>query len=151
MLWKSEMVVSVITSSFLMYIFVDLSDDGSCYTCNIFFVFQCNYTMSSTTCNGVINVKSYWGCCAWIMIICFLVRKIDTRTVVTAPQYTFPVWKCMIILRVCAYCSLCHIRCFGIHMTPMWHHSIFICFISVMCFFTRPSALRILAILFEFF
>ena len=27
---------------------------------------------------------------------CFLVRNIDTKTVGTEPQYTFPVWKCMI-------------------------------------------------------
>ena len=75
--------------------------------------------------------------------ICFLVRNIDTCKFVTSLQYTFPVWKCMIRLRICAHFSLYHIIWFGINMTPMWHHCIFICFIYVMCFLTRPSVLRI--------
>ena len=54
-----------------------------------FIVFQWNYTMSSTMCNDLINVKPYWGCCLWILIICFLVSKIDTWTFVIALQYTF--------------------------------------------------------------
>ena len=56
----------------------------------------------------------------------------------------------MIRLKICAYFSLCHIREFGINMTPMWHHGIFICFIYVMCFFTRPSAVIILDFIFHF-
>ena len=65
--------------------------------------------------------------------------------------YTFTVWKCIIRLRICEYCSPLHIRLFGINMTPTWHHCIFICFIYMMCFFTRTFALRILAIIFQFF
>ena len=42
------------------------------------------------------NVKPNWGCCFFMFFSCFLVRNIDTKTVNTAPQYTFPVWKCMI-------------------------------------------------------
>ena len=89
-----------------------------------FLVFQWNSTTSSTTSNDVIHVKPYWGCCLWILIICFLVRNIDTWTVGTAPQYTFPVWNFMIRLRICAHCSLFRIRCFGINMTSMWHQCI---------------------------
>ena len=129
--------------SYLMKIFV--------YTRNIFFVFQRNSTMSSTTSNDVINMKLYWGCSFRILIICFLVMKINTWTFGTAPQYTFPVWKCMIRLRICAHCSLCHIRCFGINMTPMWHHYVLICFLYVMWFLTRPFVLSILDLTFDFF
>ena len=86
------------------------------YTCNIFFVFQRNSTMSSTKCNGVINVKTDLGCCFFVFFMCFLVRKIVTWTVSTAPQYTFPVWKFILRLWICTHCSLCHIRCFGINM-----------------------------------
>ena len=96
--------------------------------------------MSSTTYNDVINVKPNWGWCVWILMICLFVRKIYTWKVSTRPQYTFSVWKCMIRLRICAHCSLYHIRWFDINMTSMWHDFIFICFIYVMLFFTRPSA-----------
>ena len=116
-----------------------------------FIVLQRNSIMSGTISNDVINVKPNWGCCFFMFLICFLVRNIDTWTVSTTPQYTFTVLKCMIRLRICAHCSFCHIRCFGINMMPMWHDSIFICFIYVMCFLTRPSALRILALSFSFF
>ena len=115
-----------------------------------FIVFQWNYTISSTTSNDVINVKPNWGCCFWILIIYLLVRKIDTRTFVTAPQYTFPLWKCIIRLKICAHINLFHTRCFGINMTSMWNHCIFICFIYVMCFFTRTSDLIILDLIFSF-
>ena len=84
------------------------------------------------------------------VFICFLIRKIDTSTVRTTPQYTFPVWKCIIRLGIFAHCSLFLIRCFGINMTPMWHHIIFICFIYVICFFTRTSALTIYDLFFNF-
>ena len=67
------------------------------------------------------------------VFIYFLVSNIYIWTFSTAPKCTFPVWKCMIRLRICAHCRLFHIRCFGINMTPMWHHCIFICFIYVMC------------------
>ena len=80
----------------------------------------------------------------------FLVRNIYTFIVSTTLQYTFPVWQCMIRLRICAHCSLCHIRCFGINMTSMCHPCIFICFIYVVFFFTRPSVLSILALSFSF-
>ena len=116
-----------------------------------YFVFQWNYTMSSTMSNDVINVKPYWGCCFWILIIFLLVRNIDTWKFGTALQYTFPVWKCTIRLRICAHYSRFHIRCFGRNMTPMWHHCIFICLIYVVWFFTRPSALRILALIIQLF
>ena len=36
-------------------------------------------------------------------------------------------------------------------MTPMWYQCIFICFIYVMCFITRPSDLSILDFIFQFF
>ena len=85
------------------------------------------------------------------MIIYFLVRKIDIWTFGTSPQYTFPVWKCMIRLRICAHCRFCHIRCFGINMKSMWNHCIFICFLYVMCFFDRSSILSILDFILEFF
>ena len=81
--------------------------------------------MSSTRCNYVINVKPYWGCCVWIMIIFVLVAKIDTYKVGKAPQYTFSVWKCMIIMMIFSHFRLCHIRCFGINMTPIWNDCIF--------------------------
>ena len=80
-----------------------------------------------------------------------MVRRIDIWTLSIAPQYTFPLWKCMIRLRICAHFSLCNIRCFGINMTPMWHKCIFICFIYVMWFFTWTSALSILDFIFEFY
>ena len=86
-----------------------------------------------------------------VLVICFLVRNIDTWTFGTSPQYIFPLYKCMIILRICAHCILCHIRRFVINMTPMWHHCIFIYFIYVMWFFTRIYALIILAFIFQFF
>ena len=89
-----------------------------------FFVFQWNSTMSSTTCNDVINVKPNWGCCFFLSFICFLDKKIYTWTVIKAPQYTFPVWKYIIRLWICEYCSICHIKCFGINMTPMWNYCI---------------------------
>ena len=54
-------------------------------------------------------------------------------------------------LRIYAHCSLWYIRLFGINMTPMWHHCIFICFIYVMWFFTRSSALSIETFIFVFF
>ena len=107
--------------------------------------------MRSTTSNDVIHVKPYWGYCFWLLIISFVVRNIDTWKFGTAPQYIFPVWQCMIILRICVKFSLCHIICFVISMTPMWYHYIFICFIYVIWFFTRTSALRILALIFQFF
>ena len=67
------------------------------------------------------------GVVCWILIIYYLVRKIDTWTVKTTQQYTFPVWKCMIRLRIYAHCIFFHIRCFGINITSMWHNSIFMC------------------------
>ena len=121
------------------------------YIRNIFIVFQWNSTTRSTKCNAMINVKPNWGCCFFILFICFLVRKIDTLAFGTAPQYTFLVWTCMIRMRICAHFSLFHIRWFGRNMIPMWHHCIFICFIYVMWVFTRPSALRILDFIFSFF
>ena len=114
-----------------------------------FLVFQCNDNMISTMFNDLINLKPNWGCCVWILMIYFLVLKIDTWTVVTAPQYIFPFWKCMIRLRICAQRSSCHIRCFGINMTSMWHDCIYIFFIYVMWFFTIPSILSLLALIFE--
>ena len=107
--------------------------------------------MNGTTSNDVINVKPNCGCFLVMFFSYFLVRNIDTWKVSTAPQYTFPVWKCMLILRICAHCSIFHIWCFGINMTSMWHHCIFICCVYVMCFLTRPSALSILALILEFF
>ena len=107
--------------------------------------------MGSTLSNDVINVKPNRGCCFLMIFIFFLVRNIDTWKVGTTPQYTFSVWKCMIRLRVCAHCSICHIRCFGINMTPIRNHCIFICFIYVMCFLTRSSALSIFAFILQFF
>ena len=89
-----------------------------------FFVFQWNSTMSSTTCNDVINVKHNWGCCVLILIIYSLVSKIYTRKVHTTPQYTFPVRHCIIRMRIYAHCSLFFIRCSGINMKLMWHHRI---------------------------
>ena len=121
------------------------------YTCNIFFVFRFNSTMSSTTCNDVTNMKPNWGCCFLMFFVCFFLSKIASWPRKTTPQYTFLVWKCMIRLMICAHCSLCRIRCFRINMMLVWHHGIFICFIYVLCFFTRPSALRILAFTFQFF
>ena len=115
------------------------------------FFFQWNSPMSSTTSNGVINVKPNWECCFFMFFICFLVRKINTWTVGIAPEYTFPVWKCIIRMRICAHCRICHIRFFGINITPIWNHCIFVCFIYVMWFLTRPSALRILAFILDFF
>ena len=56
----------------------------------------------------------------------------------------------MIWLWICTHFWLFHLRCFVINMTPMWHHCIFICFIYAIWFFTRPSVLRILALIFEF-
>ena len=114
-------------------------------------VFQWKSTMSSTTSNDVINVKPNCGC-SFVMFICnFLIRNIDTWTVITAPQYTFQLWKWMLRLRICAHCSICHIWCCGINMPSMWHHSIFICGIYLMCSLTRPSALSILAFILESF
>ena len=118
--------------------------------CNMF-VLQRNSTMTSTTFNDVINVKPNRGCSFFMFFSCLLVRNIDTWTVITASQYTFPVWKCMFRMRISAHFRIVHIRCFGINMTPMWHHCIFICFIYVMCFLTRPSDLRILDLILEFF
>ena len=89
-------------------------------------VFQWKSTMNRTTSNYVINVKPNWGCCFFVFFSCFLVRNIDTRTVNTSLQYTFPVWKGMLRLMICAHCSICHIWCFGINMTSVWHHCIFI-------------------------
>ena len=106
-------------------------------------VLQRKSTMNSTTSNDVINVKLNWGCFLFMFFSYFLVRNIDTRTVSIASQYTFPVWKCMLRMRICAHCSICHIWCFGINMTSIWNHCIFICCIYVMCFLTRPSALSI--------
>ena len=59
--------------------------------------------------NDEINVKPKRGCSFVIFFSCFLVSNIDKRTVRTAPQYTFLVWKCMIRLMICAHCSICHI------------------------------------------
>ena len=81
--------------------------------------------------HDVINVKPIRGCSFFIIFSCFLVRNIDKRTVITAPQYTFPVWKCMIRMSISAHCFICYIRCFGINMMPMWYHCIFICCIYV--------------------
>ena len=120
------------------------------YTCNIFFL-KWNSTMGSTTSNYEINMKPNRGCYFFVFFICFFVRNIDPWTVGTTLQYKIPVWKCMMRLRICAHCRICHIRCFGINMTPMWNHCIFICFIYVMCFLTRPSALIILDFIFQFF
>ena len=99
----------------------------------------------------VINVKPNRGCSFVMFFSCFLVKNIDTRTVITAPQYTFPVRQCMLRLRICAHRSIFYIWCFGINMTPMWHHYIFICCIYVMWFLTRPSDLSILDLILEFF
>ena len=118
------------------------------YTCNIFFAFQWNSTMGSTTFNDVIDVKYNWGRCFFVSFIFLLVRKIYMWTLSTIPQYTFPVWKCMIRLRICAHCIICHIRCSGINMTPIWHDRIFICFIYVMCFLNRPYILSILDLIY---
>ena len=116
-----------------------------------FSVFQWNSTMSSTTSNDVINVKHNWGCFLLMIFICLLVRKIYIWTFSTTPQYTFLVWKCMIIMRICEHCSLFHIIYFGINMTPMWQDCIFICFIYVMCIFIRPYVLSNLAFIPNFF
>ena len=107
--------------------------------------------MDSTTCNYVINVKPNLWCCFFVFFICFLVRNIDMWKFRTTLQYTFPVWECMIRLSICAHCIIYHIISFGIDMTPMWHHCIFICFVYVMWFFTRPSDLRIMYFILEFF
>ena len=101
--------------------------------------------------NDVINVKPNWWCCLWIMVICFLFSNIDTWTFSTLPQYTFTVWKFMIRIRISAHRRICHIRCFGINMTPMWHHCIFIYLIYVMWFITWPYSLRMMAFIFQFF
>ena len=119
-------------------------------TVSDFHVFQWNSTMRSTTSNDVVDVKPNWGCFFDMFYSCFLVRNIDTRTVSTAPQYTFPVWQCMLRMRICAHCSIFHIWCFGINMTPMWNQCIFICCIYVVCFLSRPSALSILALILQF-
>ena len=84
-------------------------------------------------------------------MICLLFSNIDTWTFSTPPQHTFLVCKCIIRLRICAHCTIFHIICFGINMMSMWHNCIFICFIYVMFFFTRPLVLRILDLIFEFF
>ena len=49
------------------------------------------------------------GCSVVMFFSCFLVRNIYTRKVSTEPQYTLPVWQCMLRLRICAHCSICHI------------------------------------------
>ena len=107
--------------------------------------------MSSTTSNDVINMKPNCGCFFFMFFSCFLVRKINTRTVGTALQYTFPVWKCIIVMRISSHCCICHIRCFGINMMPMCHHCIFIYSMYMIYFLTRPSALIILDFILEFF
>ena len=99
----------------------------------------------------MINVKYNWGCCFWILIIYLFVRKIDTWTFGTTTQHTFTVCQCMLILRICTHYRLCHIRQFGINMTSMWNHYILICFIYMIFYFTRPSVLSILALIFQFF
>ena len=109
------------------------------YTCNIFFVFQWNSTMRSTTSNDEINVKPYWGCCFWMLIICLLVRKIEIWKFGIEPQCTFPVWKCIIRLWICAQSSLCHIRCFGINITPIWHQ--WMLYVSYMWYYFSPELL----------
>ena len=114
-------------------------------------VFQWESTMNSTTSNDVINLKHNWGHCFFVFFNYFLVRNIDTWTVITAQQYTFTVWKWMIRMWISAHCCICNIRCFGINMTPMWHHCIFTCCIYTMCFLTRPFALNIFVLILEFF
>ena len=74
--------------------------------------------MGNTTTNDEIIMKPNWGCCFFMFFICFLVMNIGTWTFVTTLQYTFPVWKCMIRMRIFGSCSLCHIWCFGVNMTP---------------------------------
>ena len=85
-----------------------------------------------------------------MLLICFIDRKINIWTDGTTTQYTFPVWECMIRMRISTHCSIFHIRCFGINMTPMWHHCIFIMLIYVVCFLARPSALSILDFILQF-
>ena len=116
-----------------------------------FLVFQWNSTMSSITSNDVINVKPNWGCCFFMFFSYLFFGEFNTSKVGTASQYTFPVWKCIIRMRISAHGWICHIRCFRINMTPMWHHCNFICCIYMMCFLNRPSALNIFDLILEFF
>ena len=109
-----------------------------------FLVFQWNSTMGSTTSNNLINVKPNRECCLLMNFVFFLVRMIDMCIFITTTKYKFPLWKYMSRLIICAHCSIFHIRRFGINMTPMWHHCIFIWFIYVMYFSNRPYALSIL-------
>ena len=136
LVWKSYIVVYVITSSFLVYICTFACWRFLFTFATYFLIFQCNFTMSSTIRNDVINVKPYWVSCVWILIICFLVRNIDTWAISTASQYKFPVWQCMIIMRIWTYCSLFNIRLFGINMTSIQSHCIFVCFLYVIFFST---------------
>ena len=99
----------------------------------------------------MINVKTNWRNFFGILIICLLIRKINTYIFGRTTQYTFTVWQCIIWLWICKYCCFCHIICFGINMTPMWHDCIFICFIYVIWFFVRPFVLSIIGLIFDFF
>ena len=101
--------------------------------------------MFFTTRNKMINVKTNWRIGAEILIICFLVRKINAWTSGKTSKYTFPVWQHMIWLWVCTHCCLFHVICFGVNMTPMWHDFILICFIYAIYFPPRTSVLSILA------
>ena len=91
--------------------------------------------MFCTTWNYMINVKTNWRTSVVILLIFSLVSKINAWAFVTTPQYTFPVWWCMIWLWLCTSCCLCHIICFGVNMMPMWHYCIFIGFIYAIYFY----------------
>ena len=99
----------------------------------------------------MINVKTNWRNFVGILIICLLIRKINTYIFGRKTQYTFTVWQCIIWMWICKYCCFCHIICFGINMTPMWHDCIFICLIYVIWFFVRPFVLSIIYLIFDFF
>ena len=115
-----------------------------------FIVFLWRFTIISTTHNDVINMKPNWGCCVWIIIIYFFLINIYTEKFRTAQYYTFPVWQCIIRLSICTHFILFCIICFGVKMTSMWHHCIFICFKYAIWFSTRTSGLNIETLIFNF-
>ena len=96
-----------------------------------------------------------WNLIEGVVSSCFLViswsRILIQRQSTQHRNIKFPVCQCMLRLKICAHCSICHIWCFGINMTSMWHHCNFICCIYVMWFLVRPSDLSILALILEFF
>ena len=56
-------------------------------------------------------IEGVFSSCFFVVYLCFfscfLVRNIDTKTVGTSPQYTFPLWKCMIRFQMHVRTMIC--------------------------------------------